>query len=130
MINEFSCGAVVYKVEENETKYLIIKQRYTNHYGFPKGHMEKNETKEETAIREVLEETGINVELNVNRFEVIYYEPRPNIKKEVTYFLAKAINYNAIYQVEEVLEVLWLNEIDVLKILTYDNDKEIFNKLK
>lgn len=129
MISERSCGALVYTKIDNELKYLVIKQKYTNHYGFPKGHIEKGETKEQTAIREIYEETNIKVDLNNTIFKEVYYEPKPGIKKEVTFFLAKALNTNFKIQVEEVLEIHWLNEKEVLNMLTYENDKDVFKYL-
>ena len=46
MINEKSCGAFVL----NGKKVLIVQQKKSGNYGFPKGHVEPNETEEETAI--------------------------------------------------------------------------------
>ena len=48
---------------DNPNKYniLIIKQRHGNNWGLPKGHCESDETLEECAIREIREETGINI---------------------------------------------------------------------
>ena len=61
MIYERSCGAVVFTRINGEVRYLIIKS-LTGIYGFPKGHMENGESEEQTAHREVLEETGYLVE--------------------------------------------------------------------
>ena len=60
---ESSCGAVVYRDIKGEVRYLLIKNRRSAHWGFPKGHIEPGETKQQTAVREVLEETGIHVKL-------------------------------------------------------------------
>ena len=49
---EKSCGCIII----NKNKVLLIKQT-KGHWGFPKGHVEKDETEIETAIREVKEET-------------------------------------------------------------------------
>ena len=56
---EKSCGAVVYNPKKHS--FLIIKMLNGN-WGFPKGHTEDQETDIQTAIREVTEETGINIE--------------------------------------------------------------------
>ena len=60
---ERSCGAVVYRMDAGQPLYLLIKNKRSAHWGFPKGHMEKGETQEETAKREVLEETGMHIRL-------------------------------------------------------------------
>ena len=56
---ERSCGAVVFRFINGERRFLLIKNKRSCHWGFPKGHVEKDETDEETAKREVLEETGL-----------------------------------------------------------------------
>ena len=62
MITEKSCGAIVYTKDNGSIQYVIIRSK-EGFYGFPKGHMEENETEEETALREVAEETGLTITL-------------------------------------------------------------------
>ena len=65
MADEKSCGAIVFTHENGIRKYVIIRETgiYQGYCGFPKGHMEAGETEQDTAIREVKEETGLDVEL-------------------------------------------------------------------
>ena len=49
---EKSCGAVIYRKIDENLEFLSISHRNDGHWGFPKGHVEKNESEEETAIRE------------------------------------------------------------------------------
>ena len=58
MVLEKSCGAIVYTIENGEIKYLIVEEASGSH-SFPKGHMENEETEEETALREIREETNL-----------------------------------------------------------------------
>jgi hypothetical protein len=67
---ESSCGAVVFRDIKGEIRYLLIKNRRSAHWGFPKGHIEMGETPQQTAMREVLEETGIHVKL-IDGFESV-----------------------------------------------------------
>ena len=91
MIMEKSCGAVVYTEDGTDRKYIIIRST-GGHYGFPKGHVEKGESEEETALREVEEETGLRVELIPGfRFmdsHPLYKRGREDVEKEIIYFLA------------------------------------------
>ena len=64
-MKEKSCGAIVYKIENNELKFLLVHQN-NGHYSFPKGHVEENETEIETAIREIKEETNLDVKIDTN----------------------------------------------------------------
>ena len=71
MIKEVSAGVVVFK----DDLVLIIKHK-NGHIDFPKGHVEGNETLEETAIREVFEETGINCRIDSDEKYMITYSPK------------------------------------------------------
>ena len=62
MKTEKSCGAVVFTVIDSSIKYVIVESK-EGYFGFPKGHVEKNETEKETALREIREETGLNVDI-------------------------------------------------------------------
>ena len=62
MNKEKSCGAVIFTRDEEDLKFVLIKN-LEGSYGFPKGHVEDNETEEETALREVKEEVGLDVEI-------------------------------------------------------------------
>ncbi|PJE60005.1 MAG: diadenosine tetraphosphate hydrolase [Candidatus Portnoybacteria bacterium CG10_big_fil_rev_8_21_14_0_10_44_7] len=57
---EKSAGAVVfYRAGQQQIEYLLIKSSRAGHWGLPKGLIEANEKLEETALREVKEETGL-----------------------------------------------------------------------
>lgn len=87
MIAETSCGAVLYKLENGEPNYVLVKSAV---YGFPKGHMEEGETEEQTALREIKEETGVRAVLNTAfRRELVYKLPRKAGHKRVILFLAE-----------------------------------------
>jgi ADP-ribose pyrophosphatase YjhB (NUDIX family) len=54
-----SAGGVVVRVMEGRPHVLLIRDPYKK-WGLPKGHTEVGETLEETALREVAEETGLS----------------------------------------------------------------------
>ena len=55
MLHEKSCGAIVYRKYHGNTEILLIKHINSGHWSFPKGHVEGDETEEETAKREIME---------------------------------------------------------------------------
>lgn len=55
---ETSAGGVVFRLETDRTLVLLIRDAHRN-WGFPKGHVERGETPEQAALREVREETGL-----------------------------------------------------------------------
>jgi 8-oxo-dGTP pyrophosphatase MutT (NUDIX family) len=122
---EHSCGAVVFRKINDEYRFLLIKNRRSNHWGFPKGHMEKGETQEETAMREVLEETGVHIRI----FSDFSYESRykigAKIEKRVDVFLAVTEDTQTVIQKEEIEDYIWLRYTEALATLRFDNDKEI-----
>jgi ADP-ribose pyrophosphatase YjhB (NUDIX family) len=56
---ETSAGGVVYRVQDGEPVFLLIRDSYQN-WGFPKGHLETDEPPDAAALREVREETGLD----------------------------------------------------------------------
>jgi tRNA nucleotidyltransferase (CCA-adding enzyme) len=54
------CGIIVFNTDVK--KYLLVYGKKSHKWGFPKGHMEPMETEEETALRELKEETGIEIQ--------------------------------------------------------------------
>jgi 8-oxo-dGTP pyrophosphatase MutT (NUDIX family) len=57
--DETSAGGVVFRLERGQPFYLLIRDSYQN-WGFPKGHLERDELPEAAALREVSEETGLS----------------------------------------------------------------------
>ena len=121
---EKSCGAVVF----DNGKVLIVKHR-AGHSDFPKGHVEKNETEEETAIREVKEETNIDIQI-IGCRNVVHYSPIKGVEKEVVFFAASKIGGELFPQLEEVSEARWVSVEEVVDYLTYDTACELFYKIR
>ena len=122
---EKSCGAIIF----NEDKVLVVKQT-SGFYGFPKGHVEIGETEKETAIREVKEETGLDIKIIYYKRYTQSYIVKENVHKDVVFFIAKLENNNEKRQVEEIEEILWIDINEVENILTYDSLKELWKEAK
>ena len=85
---EKSCGTIPYSVKDGIIYYLLIKLKRDGYYGFPKGHVEFGETEKETAIRETMEETSLEVLIDGDfRYEISYVMSNGK-RKNVVYFLA------------------------------------------
>ena len=121
-----SCGFVAYKQIENKNYYLVIKG-LNGDVGFPKGHMEIGETELQTAIRELKEETGVEVEpISGFRFQIEYPLIRiPNVIKQSVYYLGKCTSDNIVRQEGEVAEASFLSYEKALEILTFAETKNI-----
>ena len=125
MIWEKSCGGIIVFSEENKDKFLVIKQ-LSGYYGFPKGHIEDNETEEETALREVYEEVGIKAEIIEGFRETLDYRVNKNIMKEAVFFLMKSDKKNVTLDKNEVLEYAWLDYKEAWKKITFEEEREAF----
>ena len=124
-----SCGFVVCKQIENQNYYLIIKS-LNGDVGFPKGHMEEGETEVETAIRELKEETNVEVKVVQGfRYQIEYKLPKivDSIKQSV-YFLGICIKDDIVCQEIEVEEAKFLGYEEALNALTFQETKNILKK--
>lgn len=106
-----SGGAIVVRSGENGTEVLMIRGK--GGWGFPKGHVEDGEDLKQAAVREVLEETGIEIVLDG---DFAYKTPsaRKDENRTVTYFLGKAVGGTLSPQLNEVKAAEWvlLHEVE------------------
>lgn len=84
-----SCGVIPYRTTETQREYLIVLQAYSQCWSFPKGHMEPGESEEETALRELWEETGLTAELDTGNPVTTEYPISPFAEKQLVLFPGK-----------------------------------------
>ncbi len=124
MKREFSSGGVLFKGEE----VLLIKNP-SGVWTFPKGNIEKGETPQQAALREVEEETGVKGKILEDLGEISYwYKFRGRkIFKTVRYFLMEYLDGEP-KPSWEVREARFFPAEELLKLLKYKGDIEIFNR--
>ena len=128
---EKSCGAVVYCQRDDGIKYLLVCER-SGYWVFPKGHMEEGESEHHTAIREIKEETGLDVTF-VDGFRVqdehnLAREGRPNTIKQNVYFLAKYEGEDFTVQESEILEIRLFDYEAAMETLQLEGFKSILTQ--
>ena len=121
---EKCCGCIII----HENKVLLV-QHNAGHWGFPKGHVEENETEVETAIREVKEETNIDVIVKENKRYVIEYYPKEDTFKQVVFFLATCKTKELKKQEAEIKNIEWISFEDALEKITHDNSKKLLEQV-
>jgi 8-oxo-dGTP pyrophosphatase MutT (NUDIX family) len=124
---ESSCGAVVFRDIKGDIRYLLIKNKRSAHWGFPKGHIEPGETKTQTAFREVLEETGIHINIFDGFESISQYKIRDKIEKTVSIFVGTTKDTSTVIQKEEIEDYIWLTYDRAMSLLKFDNDKKILS---
>ena len=127
---ERSCGAVIYRKINGQTRFLLIKNRRSSNWGFPKGHMEDGETPEDTAKREVLEETGIRIEILPEFSSKSEYIIHGKTEKCVIIFIGRTNDTQTKIQREEIEDYIWLTYNDALKNLKFENDRKILENAR
>ncbi|EFM12750.1 NUDIX hydrolase [Paenibacillus curdlanolyticus YK9] len=130
-MKEISAGGVVYRrTEENVLQIQLIQDRYGK-VSLPKGKMESGETVEQTALREIVEETGM-IGTIISPIDQIKYQYRHEAKgvvdKEVHYYLVEAVGGSLQPQVEEIRGVDWFSPEEAWRkqrTSGYDNNDRI-----
>jgi len=143
MPKEQSAGAIVFR-KENDVNYYLLLHYGSGHWEFPKGHIEKGESEEETVRREIFEETGINDLKIIPGFKkyIKYFfrqykenvsdEDRkkgktPWIFKLVTFFVAET-KQKEIKISSEHTGFLWLPIEQAIKKTTFKNSKKLLKE--
>ena len=126
---EKSCGTIPYTINNGTIHYLLVKAKDDGYCGFPKGHVEADESEEETALRETLEETSVNVQINRDFRYVISYQMDNGNTKTVIYFLANFKNQTPKRNNDfEDFEYLLLPFDRALQEVTFENARQMLKK--
>jgi 8-oxo-dGTP pyrophosphatase MutT (NUDIX family) len=134
---ETSVGAFIYKTENGKILFLLIYSKRNNEWGFPKGHIEPDETELETAKREIAEETGITNLSFVENFRCVdTYKIKGTlaatknriIDKNVIYYLASTREDFKGSVDDEIGQAKWLEYNQATEYLKHNNQKELLKQ--
>ena len=128
---EVSAGGIVFRLSDQGTQYLLIKDSYDN-WGFPKGHLEDGETPAEAAARETAEETGLAQLALRGPIRVIDWHFRfrgRHIHKYCHFFLLESPAGEPAPQVAEgITDCQWRTLEEALETLSYDNARGVLKR--
>ncbi len=132
-VKEISSGGVVYRRRRGVTEVALIRVR--NRWCLPKGHMEEGEGEQETALREVREETGLKGKVITKLGDITYWyrsktRKGENIRifKRVYFCLIRYLRGNVRRHNEEVEEARWLPINDAITNLSHRTEKNIMRR--
>lgn len=130
-VREFTAGGVVYRRTNGPIEILMI-QDHKGRWTIPKGHVEKGEKLEETALREINEETGLeHMELG-DKLDNIYFFYRKMGKlifMTTTVFLVEAVKDTDNLKrgdSEGIIDVKWFKVDEALKLIEYKDTEKLF----
>jgi 8-oxo-dGTP pyrophosphatase MutT (NUDIX family) len=130
--NEHSAGGVI--LEDGRVLLILMRTlKGGKAWTFPKGHLERGETPEAAALREVSEETGWDCEIKSPLFTAQYSFLRDGVPvdKDVRWFLMRRTGGDGRPKTpEEVCGIKWLTLAEAAKELVYNSDLEIIKLLK
>lgn len=113
---ERSCGLIPYRFSPQGIEYLILLQRGSRTWSFPKGHMECFESEHQTAARELFEETQQTCTPIPGFRETLTYSLGHQRKKTVVLFLGR-VDHVPQLQRTEILEARFVSRAEALRLL-------------
>lgn len=131
MAIEVTSGAVVYRQSEHGIEYLLLESQNKGHFwGFPKGHVEGQETLKETASREIKEETQLSLPIDTSFSVYTEYDLPNGNRKQMTLYTAELTDQEDIHlQAAEIKNCGWFNYQDARQRLSYDNLKALLDQV-
>jgi 8-oxo-dGTP pyrophosphatase MutT (NUDIX family) len=132
-VREVSAGGVVYRRDGDEIEILLAARRTRRGqlaWGLAKGGIEEGETPEEAAIREVLEETGIEAEIETSLGETkyMYVWEDVRIRKTVHFFLMRATGGDPADHDDEMEDVRWFPKARAFKRASYRGERDMLHR--
>jgi len=128
---QVSAGGVVFQKHDNAIDVALISVGKNRRWQLPKGQVDPGETPDETALREVREETGLTSEL-IQPLDTIEYwyistytGRRTKIHKYVHFFLMRYLSGDVEHHDYEVNEARWVEIRRALEMLAFENEKKI-----
>ena len=127
-----SSGGVVYRQTNSGLELVLCGRDIPRMWCLPKGTPEKGENRLQTALREVSEETGLQVRVQMYIGDIHYQFlgilDNTKVQKTVHYYLMNAIGGDLSKHDHEFDEVGWFSVDDAINLLSYENEVKIVDQ--
>lgn len=126
----FSAGGIVFRTDQGKLEVVLCGRDVPTIWCLPKGTPDSGESIEQTALREVREETGLDVAVEDKVGEIEYWFARPGarVHKRVVFYLMKVLGGSIDQHDKEFDRVSWFEAGRALQTLTYPNEATILGK--
>ncbi len=128
---ETSAGGVVFRIEDGQLLFLLIRDSYGN-WGFPKGHIERGEQPDRAAVRETAEETGLTDLVPRGAIETIdwYFRFRGRLIHKICHFylLETAETLTAPQEAEGITACRWTRYTEAYDMISYANARDVLRR--
>ncbi len=123
-----AAGGIVERVgEEGIQIVLVYRERYGGEWSLPKGKQDPGETLQQTAFREVLEETGC--EADFSGFAGVTHYHHDNVPKVVLYWKMELLHAQQFTPSGEVLAIAWVSPEEAISRMAYADEKDLLKKV-
>lgn len=132
-VREYTAGGIVFRIKEGKLEFLLL-QDVKGRWSIPKGHVESGETLEQTAIREIGEETGLMGIKIIDKLDKIHFFYRMDGKlifMTTFVFLMEATEPDETLQPEKsegIIDVSWFDEQAALRAIEYKATKVLLEE--
>jgi 8-oxo-dGTP diphosphatase len=129
-----SAGGVIHKKSGSLIEVALIATKNSTVWTLPKGIIDRDESPEMAAIREISEETGLSGKIIDRLGDKSYWfflkDENAKCKKSVTYFLLEYVSGEPSDSSPEVDEAKWFPIDRALELLAYRSDRDILSLAK
>jgi 8-oxo-dGTP pyrophosphatase MutT (NUDIX family) len=124
-----AAGGLVRRIDAEGPEVLLIHRPRYDDWTFPKGKAEPGESDEDCARREVFEETGLRCKLDAEAGSTEYVDSKGRPKR-VRWWVMHVIEETPFMPTDEVDEVRWTTLVDAARLLTYDRDVALLDRVR
>lgn len=128
--NHHSAGGAVLSRDGNRAYVALIATRRGARWGLPKGTVDPGETPEQTARREVREETGLRAEIlcHLDKIEYFFRAGGDLVQKQVDFYLMRYLDGSLAPQLTEVDDVKWVELRDAISMTSFESERRVLER--